>query len=290
MGQSIRVIDPLPFGRTRVEGKRHRRKIAIRAFDCNKFRMPRFAANLTMMFNEVEFPQRFARARAAGFTAVEFLFPYAYSPEMVAGWLRAANVECVLFNLPPGDFEAGERGIAAIPGREAEFADSVERAIAFARALRVPRLHAMAGLRGAGANLETYTDNLRHAARRLAAHQIELLIEPINPRDMPGYLLASQTEALEVIALVGEPNLRLQCDLYHLQITSGDLSRTLERDIAWIGHVQIAGVPERHEPDSGEIAYPEVFQLLDRLGYTGWIGCEYRPRGRTEDGLGWLPR
>lgn len=253
-------------------------------------RVPRFAANLSMMFTETGFAQRFARAKAAGFGGVEFLFPYAHPSEAVAGWCDAAGVECVLFNLPPGDFESGERGIAALPGREDEFRGSVGRAIEYARALRVPRLHAMAGLRHKGANLDTYISNLRHAARRLGDEGIELLIEPINSRDMPDYLLASQDDALAVIAAVGEPNLRLQCDLYHLQIISGDLSRTLERDIGLIGHVQIAGVPDRHEPDSGEVAYPEIFRLIDRLDYAGWVGCEYRPRGHTEDGLGWLPR
>lgn len=252
--------------------------------------MPRFAANLTTMFTEVEFPRRFDRARAAGFKGVEFLFPYAYPPEDVGLWCETAGVHCALFNLPPGDFEAGERGITALPGREDEFRSSVDRAIDYARALGGRRVHAMAGLRQAGATIETYIDNLRYAARRLAAEDIELLIEPINPRDMPGYLLASQHEALAIIAAVDEPNLRLQCDLYHLQIISGDLSRTLERDLDRIGHVQIAGVPDRHEPDCGEIAYPAIFALLDRLGYAGWVGCEYRPRGRTEDGLGWLPR
>ena len=240
------------------------------------------------MFTEVAFPDRFARAGTAGFEAVEFLFPYAYSTQEVADWCRAAGVRCVLFNMPPGDFDGGERGIAALPGREREFRDSIETALDYARALNVPRLHAMAGLLTAGASMATYIDNLRYAARRLAEDNITLLIEPINRRDMPGYLLASQADALKVLDAVAAPNLRLQCDLYHLQITSGDLIRTLERDLDRIGHIQIAGVPDRHEPDEGEVNYPAIFRALDRKSYSGWIGCEYRPRGRTEDGLGWI--
>lgn len=252
--------------------------------------MPRFAANLTTMFTERAFPDRFAAAAAAGFEAVEFLFPYDHTPEAVAGWLGEAGLACAMFNLPPGDWDAGERGIAGLPGREDEFRRSVETALHYARALGVRRLHCMAGLRAAGAERATYLANLRQAAATSAIDGIDLLIEPINGRDMPGCLLDSWDEARAIQDAVGAPNLRLQADLYHLQIIGADLSHLLERDIARIGHVQIAGVPDRDEPDGGEVVYPHLFALLDRLGYAGWIGCEYRPRGRTEDGLKWLPR
>lgn len=254
--------------------------------------MPRFAANLTMMFNEVPFPQRFAAAARAGFRAVEFLFPYDYPPAEVAGWLREAGLESVLFNLPPGDWGAGERGLAALPGRESEFRAGVARALEYAQALGTPRLHAMAGLVPEGVSraacLETYIENLRHAARELARHGRTLLIEPINGRDMPGYFLQTQAEAHAIREAVAEPNLKVQMDFYHAQIVEGDLATTFRKCFDGIGHVQIASVPERHEPDDGEVNYPYLFGLLDRLGYAGWVGCEYRPRGRTEDGLGWL--
>ena len=250
--------------------------------------MPRFAANLSWLFTERPFAERFAAAAASGFGGVEFLFPYDHRPEEIAGWAGTAGVEIVLFNLPPGNWSAGERGIAALPGREAEFRASVDTGLAYAQGLGTRRLHAMAGLRAAGAEPDVYVRNLRWAAARLAPHGIDLLIEPINGRDMPGYLLDRHALALDVLETVNAPNLKLQCDLYHLQIIAGDLSRTLERDLHRIGHVQIAAVPDRGEPDAGEVYYPELFNLLHRLGYDGWIGCEYRPRGRTEDGLGWL--
>ncbi|MBL8540357.1 MAG: hydroxypyruvate isomerase family protein [Betaproteobacteria bacterium] len=254
--------------------------------------MPKFAANLTMMFNEIPFPQRFAAAARAGFRAVEFLFPYDYPPAEVAGWLREAGLESVLFNLPPGDWGAGERGLAALPGRESEFRAGVARALEYAQALGTPRLHAMAGLVPEGVSraacLETYIENLRHAARELARHGRTLLIEPINGRDMPGYFLQTQAEAHAIREAVAEPNLKVQMDFYHAQIVEGDLATTFRKCFDGIGHVQIASVPERHEPDDGEVNYPYLFGLLDRLGYAGWVGCEYRPRGRTEDGLGWL--
>jgi hydroxypyruvate isomerase len=254
--------------------------------------MPKFAANLTMMFTEVPFPARFAAAARAGFEAVEFLFPYDHAPAEVAAWLSDSRLQNVLFNLPPGDWAAGERGLAALPGREEEFRAGVARGLEYALALGTPRLHAMAGLLPAGADRaahrETYIANLRHAARALARHGRTLLIEPINQRDMPGYFLSLQAEAHAIREAVGEPNLLVQMDLYHAQIMEGDLATKLGRHLAGIGHVQIAGVPERHEPDEGELNYPYLFRLLDELGYAGWVGCEYRPRGRTEDGLGWL--
>jgi hydroxypyruvate isomerase len=254
--------------------------------------MPRFAANLTMMFNELPFPQRFAAAAAAGFKAVEFLFPYEYPPGEVAGWLRAHNLKNVLFNLPAGDWAAGERGIAALPGREREFRASVARAIDYALALETPRVHMMAGLVPADADRarhqETYLENLRHAARETARHGIDLLMEPINQRDMPGYFLNRQAQAHALREASGAANVKVQMDFYHAQIVEGDLATTFRKYLPWIGHVQVASVPGRHEPDEGEVNYPFLFDLMDKLGYEGWVGLEYRPRARTEDGLGWL--
>jgi len=257
--------------------------------------MPKFAANLTMMFNEVPFPQRFAAAARAGFRAVEFLFPYDHRPAEVAGWLRENELASALFNLPPGDWAGGERGLAALPGREADFRASVARALEYALAMGTPRMHAMAGLLPAHADQayraacrETYLENLAYAARELARHGRTLLIEPINGRDMPGYFLASQAEGHAIRAAVNEANLKVQMDFYHAQIVEGDLATTFRKHFAGIGHVQIASVPARHEPDDGEVNYSYLFRLLDELGYDGWVGCEYRPRGKTEDGLGWL--
>ena len=254
--------------------------------------MPKFAANLSMMFNEVPFPQRFAAAAAAGFKAVEFLFPYDHTPQEVASWLKENSLENVLFNLPPGDWAAGERGFASLPGREAEFQAAVARAIEYAQALGTKRLHMMAGLIPAGADLrvhrETYLGNLRYAAREVGKHGINLLIEPINTRDMPGYFVNFQAQAHALREESGEPNVKIQMDFYHAQIVEGDLAMKLRKHFDGVGHVQIASVPSRNEPDDGEVNYPYLFRLLDELGYEGWIGCEYRPRGRTEDGLGWL--
>ncbi|APA67581.1 2-oxo-tetronate isomerase [Janthinobacterium sp. 1_2014MBL_MicDiv] len=254
--------------------------------------MPRFAANLTMMFNEVPFPQRFAAAAQAGFQGVEFLFPYDYAPQEVAGWLRAHGLQNVLFNLPPGDWAAGERGIASLPGREAEFRAGVARAIDYALALGTPRVHMMAGLLPVGADVAlhraTYLANLAYAAKAVGEHGIELLIEPINGRDMPGYFLVTQAQGHALRLESGQSNVKVQMDFYHTQIVEGDIAMTFKNNAGGIGHVQIASVPARNEPDDGEVNYPYLFRLLDDLGYEGWIGCEYRPRGRTEDGLGWL--
>jgi len=254
--------------------------------------MPRFAANLSMMFQEVAFPERFAAAADCGFPAVEFLFPYEFFPSEVAGWLRGARLHNVLFNLPPGDWKAGERGTTSLPGRQEEFRAGVARALEYARALGTPALHAMAGILPKDANREAhrdvYLENLRFAARALAEEGRMLLIEPINTRDMPGFFLNTQADAHAIRAEVNEPNLKVQMDCYHTQIVEGDLTTKLRRYAGDIGHVQIAGVPDRHEPDEGEVAYRHVMDLLDTLGYDGWVGCEYRPRGRTADGLGWM--
>ncbi|WP_456269839.1 hydroxypyruvate isomerase family protein [Kushneria sp. AK178] len=254
--------------------------------------MPRFAANLTTMFNEVDFMQRFERAAGQGFEAVEYLFPYAFDADDIARELKRHDLKQVLFNLPAGDWEAGERGLAALPGRESEFRDSVETAIRYAHALNCPRLHAMAGVAGEGADIqamhETYLDNIRFAARRLREEGIMLLLEPINSRDMPGYFFNYQHEAHEVIETLGEPNMQVQMDLYHAQIMEGDLWATFQEYREGVGHLQIAGVPERHEPDTGEVNYPWLFEQLDRAGFDGWLGCEYKPRGETAAGLGWF--
>ena len=256
--------------------------------------MPKFAANLTMMFNEVPFPQRFVVAAAAGFTAVEFLFPYEHTAQDVALWLKDNQLENVLFNLPPGDWAAGERGLATLPGREDEFRAGVARAIDYAVSLGTTRLHMMAGLISAAADLalhrKTYLDNLRYAAREVGKHGITLLIEPINGRDMPGYFLTSQAQAHALRVESCEVNVKVQMDFYHAQIVEGDLATTLKDHFDGIGHIQIASVPSRNEPDDGEVNYPYLFRLLDELGYQGWVGCEYRPRGRTEDGLAWLAK
>jgi len=254
--------------------------------------MPKFAANLSMMFNETPFPERFARAAKAGFSAVEFLFPYDYPPDEVAGWLKSNRLENVLFNLAPGNVAAKEWGITSLPGREEEFRAQVATAIDYAKALGTPRLLAMAGYPPAGADLalhhRTFVQNLRYAAQEMAKHGLTLLIEPLNPRDMPGFFLNNQAQAHAIREEVNEPNLKVQMDFYHVQVTEGDCAVKLKKYVAQIGHIQIAGAPDRHEPDEGELNYRYLFGLLDELGYSGWVGCEYRPRGRTEDGLGWM--
>jgi len=257
--------------------------------------MPRLAANLTMMFNEVPFEERFDAAARAGFRAVEFLFPYEWPSSQLAQWMANAGVENVLFNLPPGDWNKGERGLAALPGREVEFREGFCRALDYAQALGTPRLHVMAGLIPPGSDQgvrermrSTYLENLRWAAEEALQAARTILIEPINPRDIPGYWLNHQQDALDVIAQVEASNLRLQFDLYHAQIVDGDLTRRIERQAGVTGHVQIAGVPDRHEPDFGELSITHLLATLDRVGYPGWVGCEYRPRARTEAGRGWI--
>ena len=254
--------------------------------------MPKFAANLSMMFNEHDFPNRFAAAAKAGFDAVEFLFPYDYSPAEVAQWHKENNLKNVLFNLPPGDWAAGERGIAALPGREAEFRAGVAKAIDYALALGTPQLHMMAGLVPAGSDMaihrKTYLENMKFAAQALAKHNFNLLLEPINTRDMPGYFLNTQVQAHELRVESGEPNVKVQMDFYHAQIMEGDLAETFKKYFKDIGHTQIASVPKRNEPDDGEVNYPYLYQLLDEMGYEGYVGCEYRPKGKTEDGLAWF--
>jgi hydroxypyruvate isomerase len=260
--------------------------------DSRKTNVPKFAANLSMMFNEVPFLERFAAAASAGFRGVEYLFPYDHPVDTLEELLNRHNLENVLFNLPPGDWASGERGITCLPGREAEFRAGVHIAIGYANRLKTQRVHAMAGVvpqgADAGAVKDTYISNLKYAAAELATHGIMLLIEAINTRDMPGFYLNTQAQAHAVMEEVGAPNLKMQMDLYHMQIMEGDLAMKLRKYLPHCGHVQAAGVPERHEPDTGEVSYGYLFETLDTLGYDGWVGCEYRPAGKTVDGLGWL--
>ena len=253
--------------------------------------MPRFAANLSMLFTEAPFLERFARARASGFDAVEFLFPYDHPATEVAAALGEAGLTQALFNFPPGDWAAGERGLAALPGRREAFERSIETALSYAEALNCKTLHLMSGLVPEGEERQKYFDcyveNLAKAAAAAAPLGITLVVEPLNSRDVPGYLIPTTGEALKAMEAAGAENLGLQFDFYHVQIMEGDLIRRFEALADRVAHVQIAGVPERHEPDEGEVAYRAVFEALDRAGFGGWVGCEYRPRAGTEAGLVW---
>ena len=252
--------------------------------------MPKFAANLSFMFSEVEFLDRFEAAAKAGFKAVEYLFPYDYAPEDLAARLNANGLTQALFNLPPGDWEKGERGLAAIPGREADFEAAVAKALTYADATGCRLLHAMPGLKHHGAVWSTYISNLRKAAKMAANHGVSIVIEPINERDIPGFFLNSTAVARAAIFEVGEPNIGLQFDLYHRQIQEGDVARAIEEFGSLARHYQIASPPDRGEPDDGEMNYRYLFQKIDATGYDGWIGCEYEPRGSTVDGLIWADR
>lgn len=254
--------------------------------------MPKLAANLSMLFNELPFMERFGAAAAAGFRGVEFLFPYAFDAEEIAARLREHRLQLVLHNLPPGDWDKGERGIACHPGREEEFRESVELAIRCAKALGVGQLNCLAGIVPADVAPEaarmTLVGNLKHAAARLQSEGLRLLIEPINTRDMPGFFLSGSRQAAELIRDTGSDNLFIQYDIYHMQRMEGELAATIEARLPLIRHFQIADNPGRGEPGTGEINYRFLFALLDRIGYDGWIGCEYKPRGTTGAGLGWL--
>lgn len=258
--------------------------------------MPRFAANLSFQYGEHAFLDRFAAAKADGFDAVEYLFPYEHAPQVLAAQLHAHGLQQVLFNAPPGDWAAGDRGIACVPGREAEFKRAIDQALEYAAALHCPRMHVLAGLMPAGAERAAlqalYMRNLAWAAQRAGDAGVSILIEPINRRDMPGYFLNRQDHAHTIVDEVGAPNLQVQMDLYHCQIVEGDLAAKLRLYLPTgrVGHLQIAGVPDRGEPDVGEVNYPYLFELIDALGYAGHVGCEYRPRGNTREGLGWLRR
>ena len=263
--------------------------------------MPQFAANLSMLYQEHAFLDRFAAAAADGFKAVEYLFPYAFSASDIAAQLQQHGLKQVLFNAPPGDWDAGERGIACLPGREVEFRQGFAQAMDYAQTLACPRIHVMAGLLPEGHTRdslrEVYQANLAWAAAQAATAGLDVLIEPINTRDMPGFYLNHQAQAHAIVAAVGAPNLKVQMDLYHCQIMEGDLAMKLRQYLptGQVGHIQIAGVPERHEPDVGEINHDYLFALLDQLGYAGHVGCEYRAQrgavpGGTTAGLGWLQR
>ena len=257
--------------------------------------MPQFAANLSMMYAEHPFLDRFGAAAADGFTAVEYLFPYAHPQEDLALRLHDHGLRQVLFNAPPGAFDAGERGIASLPGREDEFKRGfIEQALPYAQALKCPRIHVMAGLLPAGAerarHRAVYIANLAWAAEQAASAGLDVLIEPINRRDIPGYFLNRQDDAHETLADVGAANLKVQLDLYHCQIVEGDLAMKLRKYLPGgrVGHIQVAGVPDRHEPDEGEVQFAYLFELIDALGWQGHVGGEYRPRGATSAGLGWF--
>ncbi len=260
--------------------------------------MPRFAANLTMLFTELPFLDRFAAAREAGFDGVEFLFPYDYDASAIAARLAGDGaqqaLELVLFNLPPGDWAAGERGIACDPRRIQEFQQGVAQAIDYALALGVRQLHCMAGIKPRHASARqahtAYVNNLRYAAAACVPHGITVTIEPINTFDMPGYFLTGSAQAASIIAECGFDNIKLQYDIYHMQRMEGELANTIRRHLPLITHMQLADTPGRHEPGSGEINYAYLFGLLDELHYAGWIGCEYHPQNGTLAGLGWRER
>ena len=254
--------------------------------------MPRFAANLSTLYTELDFLDRFAAAAADHFSAVEYFFPYAHDAALLAERLRENRLQQVMFNLPPGDWAKGERGIACHPDRVSEFRDGLGLALDYAASLGCKRLHPMAGIAPAGhapARLhDTYLQNLAYAAAEARRAGIRIVIEPINTRDMPGYYLSGSHQALRVIEEIGADNVFLQFDIYHMQVMEGDLAWTIESCLPRIGHMQLADNPGRHEPGTGEINYPFLFRRLDALGYDGWIGCEYRPRAGTRAGLGWL--
>lgn len=265
--------------------------------------MPRFAANLSMLYPEHAFLDRFEAAARDGFSGVEFLFPYEHEPQELAARLRGNGLQQVLFNAPPGNWEGGERGFACLPGREREFREGIARALQYARALACPRVHVMAGLVPEGqeraALRPTYVDNLRWAAREAAREGVNLLIEPINTRDIPRFFLNRQDHAHELVGDIGEPNVQVQMDLYHCQIVEGDVAMKIRRYLPTgrVGHFQIAGVPMRHEPDLGELNYGYLFDVIDEVSeacsWKGWVGCEYRPArgaqaGGTTAGLAWL--
>ena len=254
--------------------------------------MPRFAANLSMMFNEVPFLDRFALAAKAGFKGVEFLFPYDHPAAEIAARLKDNGLQQVLFNAPAGDFGKGERGMAAIPGKQAAFRDSIKLALEYATTLACPRLHIMAGLKPEGVAHDTltavYGANLAYAAEECAKVGVKPIIEPINHRDIPGFFMNTTDQAAAIIAAIGPEKLGLQFDLYHCQITEGDVVKRVEKHLPLIAHMQVADTPGRHEPGTGEVNWPFVFKTIDALGFRGWIGCEYRPAGETLAGLSWF--
>jgi len=254
--------------------------------------MPQFAANLTMLFNEVPFLDRFEKSAKAGFKAVEFLFPYPFSASEIKQKLEQHQLKLILHNLPAGDWDAGERGIACHPDRKEEFRAGVAKAIEYAKVLGVHQLNCLAGKAPAGVDPKvlhsTFIDNLRYAAAELKKANLRLLIEPINTYDIPGFFLNTTRQAVDVLAEVGADNLFIQYDIYHAQRMEGELANTMEKNLSKIGHIQLADNPGRNEPGTGEINYGYLFKFIDRIGYQGWIGCEYKPATNTEAGLGWI--
>jgi hydroxypyruvate isomerase len=254
--------------------------------------MPKLAANLSMMFTEIDFLDRFAAAKRHGFKGVEFLFPYAFPKDRVAEALKSNGLELALHNMPPGNWDAGERGLACLPDRVSEFRDGVGLALDYAKTLGNKLVHAMAGLAPKGISAEklrqTYVENIRYAADRAKEAGLRIVLEPINTRDIPGYYLNYSRQALELMDEIGRDNVLLQYDIYHMQIMEGDLARTIEANLSRIGHMQLADNPGRNEPGTGEINYKFLFGFIDRIGYQGWIGCEYKPKAGTEAGVGWL--
>jgi hydroxypyruvate isomerase len=254
--------------------------------------MPKFCANLTMLWNELDFMDRFAAAAKAGFTGVEYLFPYDHDKNRIAGELKKHGLTQVLHNLPAGDWAKGERGIGCHPDRVKEFQAGVATAIEYATALGCRQVNCLAGMRPRYTEphdaRETFIKNLQYAAPRLKDAGIKLLIEPVNTRDIPGFFLNHTRQALDIITAVGSDNLFLQYDIYHMQIMEGDLARTIEANLKLIPHMQLADNPGRNEPGTGEINYPFLFSHVNRLGYPGWIGCEYKPLTTTDAGLAWI--
>lgn len=254
--------------------------------------MPPFAANLTMLFNEVPFLERFALAKSSGFNAVEFLFPYAFDVQAIKSALDQYSLKLVLHNLPSGDWDAGERGIACMPDRVAEFRSGVAKAIEFATILGVPQLNCLAGKAPAESDPkalhDTFVANLQYAASELKKVGLKLLIEPINTFDIPGFYLSKTEQGIAILNAVGADNAFLQYDIYHAQRMEGELANTIQNNLSRIAHIQLADNPGRNEPGTGEINYDYLFGLLDRIGYTGYIGCEYKPLKSTEAGLGWM--
>jgi hydroxypyruvate isomerase len=254
--------------------------------------VPKFCANLTMLFNEVDFLDRFEKAAKAGFKGVEYLFPYAWEKEQLVEKLSAFGLTQVLHNLPAGDWNKGERGIACLPGRETEFQEGVGKAIEYAKALNCSQVNCLVGLTPAAAPAEkvrkTLIANLRFAAGALEKEGIRLLVEAVNDKDMPGFYLVRTAEVLDLIKEVGRPNVYAQYDVYHMQIMEGNLIKTIQANIEKIAHIQIADNPGRNEPGTGEINFPNLFKAIDAACYKGWIGCEYKPAARTEDGFRWM--
>jgi hydroxypyruvate isomerase len=254
--------------------------------------MPKFCANLSMLFGEHDFLERFSAAAKAGFSGVEYIGPYAFPKERVAEVLHNNKLKQVLFNLPAGNWDGGERGIGCLPDRVGEFQDGVGKAIDYAKALGCTMINCLAGILPSDVSRRTgYTtlvSNLSFAATALKKEKILLIVEPINSYDIPGFFLNRSKDGIEVINDVGSDNLKLQYDIYHMQRMEGELGATLTKLMPRIGHIQLADNPGRHEPGTGEINYPYLFKLIDSLGYAGWIGCEYKPKGGTVEGLGWI--